>query len=169
LKIFSGILPVKKEGTDQLAVREVIIDHSKHGGVRGLYSLSGVKLTTSRRVAQKALNLIFGKKQGRDRIEIKFPVRTEWEYGIFDFDWDGKTNPSAWQDLLKWKIENELVVHLQDLILRRTSIGNNPVNAIHQAERLSKLFDWDPERADKEINDLKAYYLRRGLSEAFLQ
>ncbi len=166
LKIFTGILPVKKEGTDQLAVREVIIDHLKHGGPRGLYSLSGVKLTTSRLVAEKVVDKIFGKKLKQNRVEIKFPVKSEREYGIFDFNWDSSKDTNGWKDILKTKIENEEVVHLQDLILRRTSIGNNPITAINQASAISKLFDWDDEKINNEINDLKEYYRNRGLAKA---
>ncbi len=164
LKIYSGILPVKKEGTDQLAVREVIIDHSKHEGPKGLYSLSGVKLTTSRLVAEKVVTKIFGSNITRN--EIKFPVKSEREYGIFDFNWDSTKDRNGWKDILKTKIENESVVHLQDLILRRTSIGNNPLVAINQATTISKLFNWDEEKIINEINDLKEYYKKRGLSKA---
>ncbi len=166
LKIFTGILPVKKEGTDQLAVREVIIDHSEHDGPKGLYSLSGVKLTTSRLVAEKVLDKIFGKKLKQNRTEIKFPVKSEREYGIFDFNWDSSKDTNGWKDILKSKIENEEVVHLQDLILRRTSIGNNPITAINQAPAISKLFDWDEEKIKNEINDLKEYYRNRGLAKS---
>ena len=166
LKIFTGILPVKKEGTDQLAVREVIIDHSEHDGPKGLYSLSGVKLTTSRLVAEKVVDKIFGKKLKQNRVEIKFPVKSEREYGIFDFNWDSGKDTNGWKDILKTKIENEEVVHLQDLILRRTSIGNNPITAINQASAISKLFDWDDEKINNEINDLKEYYRNRGLAKA---
>ncbi len=165
LKIFTGILPVKKEGTDQLAVREVIIDHSEHDGPKGLYSLSGVKLTTSRLVAEKVVNKIFDKKLNKKR-EIKFPVKPEREYGIFDFNWDSNKDTNGWQDILKSKIENEEVVHLQDLILRRTSIGNNPITAINQSPAICKLFNWDEEKTKYEINDLKDYYRKRGLSKA---
>ena len=164
LKIFTGILPVKKEGTDQLAVREVIIDHSEHDGPKGLYSLSGVKLTTSRLVAEKVVNKIFGNNLTK-KSEIKFPVKPEREYGIFDFNWDSSKDTNGWQDILKSKIENEEVVHLQDLILRRTSIGNNPITAINQSPAICKLFNWNEEKTNYEINDLKEYYRKRGLSK----
>lgn len=166
LKIFTGILPVKKEGSDSLAVREVIIDHSKHGGPKGLFSLSGVKLTTSRLVAEKVVNKIFGKEEIRS--EIKFQISSKKEYGIFDLVGENTADNSEWRDILRKKIETESVVHLQDLILRRTSIGSDPVNAINQAENICKLFDWNEEKTKQEINDLKDYYIKRGLAKAFV-
>ena len=51
MEIRSGLLPHK-------ATREVIIDHASKGGPKGFYSVSGVKWTTSRLVAQKTLELI---------------------------------------------------------------------------------------------------------------
>jgi len=57
--VFSGLLPVKKSGSVDLTRREVIINHETHGGPSGLHSISGIKFTTSRLVAEKALNQIF--------------------------------------------------------------------------------------------------------------
>lgn len=163
VQIYSGLLPAKKQGDNQIAVREVIIDHSEHEGPKGLFSLSGVKLTTSRLVAEKVLNKIFDKKKLKKKNKIEFPVRTKEEYGIFDFDWDSTKDKNGWKETLKSKIENESVVHLHDLLLRRTTIGDNPQNAIKQSEEICKLFNWDETKAKSEIEDLKAYYSKRGL------
>lgn len=163
VQIYSGLLPAKKQGDNQIAVREVIIDHSEHDGPKGLFSLSGVKLTTSRLVAEKVLAKIFNEEQINEKKEIKFPLRTKQEYGIFNFNWDCNNDSSDWKEILKSKIENESVVHLQDLLLRRTTIGDNPINAIKHAEEICKLFGWDENKIKIEIEDLKAYYIKRGL------
>lgn len=163
VQIYSGLLPAKKQGDNQIAVREVIIDHSEHDGPKGLFSLSGVKLTTSRLVAEKVLNKIFGKDNLKKKTEIPFPIRSKREYGIFDFDWDNTKDTNGWKDILRSKVENESVVHLQDLLLRRTTIGDNPVNAIKQSEEICNLLGWDKTKTDTEIKDLKAYYSKRGL------
>ncbi|MCP4117314.1 MAG: FAD-dependent oxidoreductase [Desulfobacteraceae bacterium] len=63
--IHAGLLPVKTPGQVNLSEREEIIDHGKNGGVKGLYSVCGVKFTTSRLVAEKTLKVIF--KQGNPR------------------------------------------------------------------------------------------------------
>lgn len=51
----AGFLPVKREGSEVLATREMIIDHGRTGGPSGFYSVSGVKWTTARRVAERVL------------------------------------------------------------------------------------------------------------------
>ncbi len=163
VQIYSGLLPATKQGDNQIAVREVIIDHSEHDGPKGLFSLSGVKLTTSRLVAEKVLYKIFDKNKLKKKNKIEFPVKTNEEYGIFDFDWDSTKDTNGWKETLRSKIENESVVHLQDLLLRRTTIGDNPRNAIKQSEEICKLFGWDENKTKMEIEDLKAYYTKRGL------
>jgi glycerol-3-phosphate dehydrogenase len=65
--VFSGLLPVKKAGSANLTKREVILNHAVHGGPQGFYSISGVKFTTSRRVAEKAMKLIFPQHQVLNR------------------------------------------------------------------------------------------------------
>lgn len=53
LDVLAGLLPVESAGGIALADREIIRDHGTHGGPTGLYSVSGVKFTTARRVAEK--------------------------------------------------------------------------------------------------------------------
>ncbi len=162
LQIYSGLLPAKYEGDDELAVREVIINHKKYGGPDGLYSLSGVKLTTSRLVAEKVLSAIFDKNIINSVKKLTFPVSSDLEYGRFDFDWNPEKDKRNWQDVLKYKIENEYVVHLSDLLLRRTTIGDNPGNALNVAREICKLFEWNSEEELAEIEKLKDYYKKRG-------
>ncbi len=60
--IFAGLLPAKTPGSHVLAAREVIVHHADQGGPHGLWSVSGVKLTTARLVAEKTLRRIWGKE-----------------------------------------------------------------------------------------------------------
>lgn len=50
-----GRLPAVAEGGTALASRPVVFDHGAAGGPSGLVSVSGVKLTTARAVAERAL------------------------------------------------------------------------------------------------------------------
>jgi glycerol-3-phosphate dehydrogenase len=56
---FVGLLPAQQSGSDVPSRRPVIIDHGMQGGPAGLHSVSGVKFTTARAVADKTLSRVF--------------------------------------------------------------------------------------------------------------
>lgn len=56
--IWAGALPDKTGGGVTLRNRDLIVDHAKHGGPRGLFTLLGTKLTTARSLALAALERI---------------------------------------------------------------------------------------------------------------
>jgi glycerol-3-phosphate dehydrogenase len=57
LEVSHGWLPAVSDGSPVPASRPVIHDHGSGGGPRGLFSVSGVKLTTARAVAERTLDL----------------------------------------------------------------------------------------------------------------
>jgi glycerol-3-phosphate dehydrogenase len=63
-RVFSGLLPVRTEATTDLTAREVIVDHGSRGGPRGLYSATGIKFTTARKVGEKAVAAMLGERRG---------------------------------------------------------------------------------------------------------
>jgi glycerol-3-phosphate dehydrogenase len=165
LQIYSGLLPVREQGTDILADREVIKDHGTENGPRGLFTVSGVKFTTSRKVAEKALKIIFpgraaqaAGKRGKTPVPVPSPASLE---SIFDFHWQPGRDGSDWQERLTGIIRNEAVVHLDDLMIRRTTLGDNPQRAMTIAPEIVQLFDWDPARQEKEIERLHTYFAVR--------
>ncbi|MCR9089538.1 MAG: FAD-dependent oxidoreductase [Rhodobacteraceae bacterium] len=52
-----GLLPVTAPGTVALAKRDLIVDHGRVGGPRGLFSMRVIKYTTAPVLAQRVLNL----------------------------------------------------------------------------------------------------------------
>ena len=58
--VCSGLLPVSRAQSVDLTGREAIIDHGRRGGIKGLYSATGIKFTTARKVAAKVLDAIVG-------------------------------------------------------------------------------------------------------------
>jgi glycerol-3-phosphate dehydrogenase len=109
-------------------------------------------------VAEKVVEKIFNKKRKEN---IEFEIKSEEKYGIFNVDWEfNQENETL--DILKSKIKNESVVRLQDLIVRRTTIGDNPPVALKYAKDIAGLFDWDELRILREIEDLEQYYTKRG-------
>jgi glycerol-3-phosphate dehydrogenase len=57
-RVLWGRLPAEAAGSKVPSSRPVIHDHGAHGGTRGLISVSGVKLTTARAVAERTLRLL---------------------------------------------------------------------------------------------------------------
>jgi glycerol-3-phosphate dehydrogenase len=148
-RVYSGILPAEEDGT--MSKREKICDHSANGGPKGLFSISGIKFTTSRFVADKTLNRVFpkAKKMPHEKILEKTEIRNL----SFDYDWDSPKEKDL--SLLKEIVENESVLHLSDLILRRTSLGDHPERAIKILPKIRPIFDWDDKRWEIEIDRLK--------------
>lgn len=149
LRIYPGILPAEPNG--KLSVRPAFIDHKKEGGVEGLYSISGVKFTTSRLVADRTLDSIFPGKEKVNYGEVL--AKGGMEFFQFDYRWE----PGDEKDLtlLEEIIDNEAVVHLSDLILRRTSIGDNPERAIKILPKIRELFDCKDKEWQVEVELLK--------------
>ncbi|HET7313792.1 FAD-dependent oxidoreductase [Salinisphaera sp.] len=62
LKIFAGLLPARRADSAEPADRAIIRDHRETGGPAGLFSVSGVKFTTARRVAEKLVRRLPARK-----------------------------------------------------------------------------------------------------------
>jgi glycerol-3-phosphate dehydrogenase len=126
LHVFSGLLPATKTSGVKLAKREVIIDHAQTGGSQGFFSISGVKFTTSRLVAEKTLNLIFPAKQFDTRIFEQNSIfdlpDTAENRGIFNLDRKSFFEDNQWKDKLSTLVEEESVCYLDDVVMRRTNL-----------------------------------------------
>ncbi len=159
LRIYSGLLPAAKPGSNALAVREVIFNHTKP---QGAYSICGVKFTTSRLVAEKTINQVFPNTTPVSST-VAPPDAVQKPRGIFDYDWYPDPKDDRWQTELKELIKAESVHHLDDLILRRTSLGDNPERAMKIAPILCQLFNWDQTKSQEEIDRLKMFYFDKPL------
>jgi glycerol-3-phosphate dehydrogenase len=124
-RVLWGLLPAAADGVDDLAVRERIVDHARRGGPQGLYSVSGVKFTTARRVAEKTLARI---RAGQPRSRTPLPPRGEPPAGT---SWEEMrellaSDPAAARDIARRIAREEAVVRTEDLLLRRTDWGLHP-------------------------------------------
>lgn len=158
--VYAGFLPAEKPGSTRLLREDLILDHAAHGGPAGLFSLTGTKFTASHRSAEKLLDLAFPAQPAA--VNNFQPGAIESgdlaAAGIFDYDWQPPNGSLEWAAPLRKIIESEAVAHLDDLILRRTSLGDNPARALELAPALSRLFDWDETRRREEIERVKAHY-----------
>lgn len=161
LHVFSGLLPAKSVGSDRLAVREIIHDHGRQDGPQGLYTVSGVKFTTARLVAEKTLQTIC-KHQANllctDKSKAAFDFEVDSNIGNFSSGWENSTERPKVMAQLREIIRAESVVHLDDLMLRRTTLGDDPRQALELAELICECFDWDDEQQIAEIAQLKQAY-----------
>jgi glycerol-3-phosphate dehydrogenase len=58
-RIYAGLLPGRSATDARLRDRPMIVDHGRRGGPCGLWSVTGVKFTTARRVAEALLRRIY--------------------------------------------------------------------------------------------------------------
>jgi glycerol-3-phosphate dehydrogenase len=143
LRIHWGLLPARRAGTRELAVRERIVDHGASGGPAGLYSVAGVKFTTARRVAEKTLALALA-REGRTlaphgptpRPAADPPPAAEAFEALLD------AAPDAAREEVQRRVAREAVVGLDDLLLRRTDWGADPRRGARIGERVARLVDW---------------------------
>jgi glycerol-3-phosphate dehydrogenase len=129
LYVFSGLLPVKKLGTVDLLKREVILNHGDQGGPKGFFSISGVKFTTSRLVAEKTIKQIFTESKVLDnQSDIIFSLSkgNANQRGILNLREYSLSKIIEWETPLMSIIEDESVRQLADLVFQRTNIWENP-------------------------------------------
>jgi len=145
LRVCHGWLPAEADGSVVPAERPVIHDHGSHGGPQGLFSVSGVKLTTARAVAETTLGRLFEHLPAPGwigRPEADPPLALDDFLNLAARDRD------AARDHMRGIVERQSVVHLEDLLLRRTDWGIYPEGAV--AARLCTSLGWSAGRARPE-------------------
>lgn len=155
-RVMGGLLPVDKPASTHLSKRPIIHDHGARGGPQGLVSVAGVKLGASRVVAQGAMRAIvrryFGRNINRAPALCDRPEPGHgWNRSALGPDAGIDDN---WRAQLLELIKREKVVHLDDLVLRRTTLWENPTATMDIAPQLLALFDWDAQRFDDELSRL---------------
>ena len=122
LNIFCGFLPAAKPDTATLAKRPVIIDHGDAGGPQGFYSVSGVKFTTSRLVADDLLSGIFGGKtpSARDQLDL-IPASPEFTALVDELSGEQPSRAKI-DKALKGLAGSESASWPEDLIERRLGL-----------------------------------------------
>ena len=161
IHVFAGLQSAKKEGGTDFAKRDVYVRHADMGGPEGLHSISGIKFTTARKVAEKTIHRLFpAMKNNEGSLHSLFPPPPDAtrKAGIYDFNWSPVQGARQWKEELAELILKEAVVHLDDLILRRTSLGDNPARAMSLAPTTCGLFDWNNTRKHQEIERLHNHF-----------
>lgn len=140
LRVHWGLLPARRPGDALPGSRPVVYDHGRAGGPEGLWSVSGVKLTTARRVAEEALRRIAA-RGGRPlpraseapRPAPATPLPLPEIARLFAMD------PEAAAGYVTRLAAEESVVEPDDLLLRRTDWGAHPVRGTAVAREVRRL------------------------------
>jgi len=144
VRVFAGLLPATEHGTAKLMVRPSIWDHGRHGGPVGLVSVSGVKFTTARLVAEQTLGMLechLGPLPSAREIGPPAPVE-----GL-DFESPPAVPLSAAQlRTLMTIVRDEAVVTLDDLLLRRTNWSLTARDAEALRQRVAAALGWKGKR-----------------------
>jgi glycerol-3-phosphate dehydrogenase len=147
-QVYAGLLPARSTGTIDLANREVIHNHGATGGPRGLFSVSGVKFTTARLVAEKTLRRLFGRSLPSPRPGATRPPAMPAMGGQSLQDsgslLDGPDEQVSAR--LRALVAQESVVCLDDLLLRRMDSTHAAKDRSHAAACARKLLGWDQDR-----------------------
>ncbi len=148
LRVFSGVLPAAAPGSSVPRARNLL----SRAGARGLFTVSGTKFTTARSAARRTLAAVCRSGELRSPTTPRAypPCHASAAAGLFGNEW-------TMLDLeerrlgLTGIIEHEAVEHLDDLILRRTTLGDQPVRALSAARALCDLDDRWRRETDREI------------------
>ena len=120
-------MPATGRGANEFLEREVISDLGSAGGPGGLFSVTGIKFTTARSVAERTLRMI----SARGGRALADPAPIERPPPAFVPDAAGivrlaAVDPAAAGDLMRRIVAEESVRYLDDLVLRRTDWGSDP-------------------------------------------
>lgn len=144
LRVYHGMLRARKEGDEDPVDHPTILDHGKSGGTKGLWTISGVKYTTARLVAEQTLAAIFPGKIG----SLQRPA-------------SGKGAILALSDHVealpleeivgaaKRILEEEAVTSFADLMLRRTAWALDPDVGSRLARKIGPLIGYQDEEIER--------------------
>ena len=132
------------------------------GGPEGLYSVSGVKFTTSRLVAEKTIRLILNRsfrRQSEITSDQAVTRQVQNVDNIFDKEWDlSAGNEEAWKIRLEMLIDTESVVHIDDLLFRRINLIHAPEKLSRVVGKMQKLVNWRLNDWEEEVARLGKLY-----------
>jgi len=152
IRINAGLLPARQDGSYETANREIIFNHASRGGPRGLFSISGVKYTTARLVAQKTICAIGALRNQRfiiqpetERPESSRSIGLEDSLGLQHQD------PELVFGQVRSIVQEESVVHLDDLLLRRTEWLLNEQQSRRTVSVVCEMMGWNQDQCKQEM------------------
>ena len=136
-RVFAGLLPATVAGSDELVTREMLLDHGRTGGTRGLYSVSGVKFTTAVDVARQALAMMG--VTGVDTADASILPLSPATAILTDARRFLESDAEAARACLRRVIEEESVQFEDDLVLRRANWASTEADLDRVRARTAQL------------------------------
>ncbi|MEM6457954.1 MAG: FAD-dependent oxidoreductase [Planctomycetota bacterium] len=133
MRVYDGLLPAAAAGGAEPSDRPVVVDHGRAGGPAGLWSVSGVKWTTARRVAERTL------RRALPGAAVK-PLPRPAAVGGVAVEGSDAIEARPWEevrDAARSLWEDESALTLEDVMLRRTAWARDPDVGRRLAERLA--------------------------------
>jgi glycerol-3-phosphate dehydrogenase len=149
--VHEGLVP-GRGGASGLSTRPRLHDHEAEDGLPGLVSLQGVKYTTARAVAERAVDLA-GRRLGR----ALPPCRT-----AFTPLPEARLPGPALEEATRRAVRDEMAVTLADAVLRRLDLGTAGPPAPPALDAVARVMaaelGWDDARAAGERAALARFY-----------
>jgi glycerol-3-phosphate dehydrogenase len=141
---------VPGRGAARLWSRPLLVDHESRDRLPGLLTMVGVKYTTARALAERAVDLAF-----RSLRRAEVPSRTAAT--------PLPTPPEGTlEERTRHAVRDEMARHLDDAVLRRLDLGTAGPPAPEDLARVTDIMagelGWDPARARDEAGRLEAAY-----------
>jgi glycerol-3-phosphate dehydrogenase len=151
--VHRGIVPAAAaKGRLSLLGQSRIIDHGMKGNLSKLVSIVGVKYTTARIVAERAVDALIS-KLGRAPVACRTGDTLLPGAGLEQSD------PA---DPIAHAVREEMAFRLCDVVIRRTGLGvaGKPADAIVNdvAGRMQNMLGWSEQRKTQEIDALRRFY-----------
>lgn len=153
VRVYAGQLPAEHTGAEDASHRPAWVDHTRHGGPAGMVSVSGVKYTTARRVAEQTLKRIpwlDNRPTAAAHSAPPEPVTgAALEAQALETEVSGSLVAAAEQ-----LIADEAVTRLDDLLLRRTAWALDPRSGEPLARSLGPRLGYDSSAVEACIDAL---------------
>ena len=154
---YAGLRPLVDDGSGDTygaSRRAELVDHGKDDGLDGLFSAIGGKWTTSRHLAETVVNRLVQKLGITARACETDKTRLP-----------GIQPPAILEAQVTAAIHDEMALTLEDVVMRRTGIGQFGAPSGETLETVSRLMaaelGWGDERRQREIGSLAKRYTTR--------
>jgi glycerol-3-phosphate dehydrogenase len=151
--VHEGLVP-GRGGASGISTRPRLHDHEAEDGLPGLVSLQGVKYTTARAVAERAVDLVV-RRLGRTAPPCRTAVTPLSA---------ARPLSGTLEERVRWAVREEMALSLADAVLRRLDLGTAgppPAEDVGAVARvMSAELGWDANRERAETDALGGFYAR---------